>query len=174
VLRQYRHQAKDERQFAVAGIAEIKTHSTLVERLGADHFGIVGAVVGPAVIAQELPGKDHVGGGHRFAVGKAGRRIERKGDVTSRIVGIDGARKQTVERERLVVAARHQAFEHIAAQRLRRQAFNDEGIKAVERAEHSLHHAAAFGGIGVGIRHDGKIAGLGRLAVHGDGIGCLG
>ena len=174
VLGQYRHQAEDERQFAVAGVAEIETHGALIERLGAGDLGIIGAVIGPAVIAQKLPGKDHVGGCHRRAVGKARRRIEREGDITARIVGFDRAGEQAVERERLVVTARHQALEHVAAQRLRRQAFDDERIKTVERAEYALHHAAAFGRFGIRIRHHGKIAGQSRVAMHGDAVCRLG
>ncbi len=72
-------------------------------------------MIGPALVAQELPGKDDVLGGHRLAVGKPRRRIEHEGDVAAFRVGLDRAGDQPVERERLVEAARHQALDHVAA-----------------------------------------------------------
>ena len=77
--------------------------------------------------------------------------IEREGDVAARGVGLDRAGDQPVERERLVVAARHQAFDHVAADRLQRDAPDDQGIEAVEGAEHAVHQAAALGRGRIGI-----------------------
>ena len=115
---------------------------------GLHHFGVIGAVVRPAFVAQQLPGKNHVVGRHRRAVGKARRRIEREGDVAARGIGLDAFGEQAVERERLVIAARQQALDHVAADIGRRQALDDERIETVEGAEHALHQLAAFGRAG--------------------------
>ena len=83
---------------------------------------------------------------HRLAVGKARGGIERESDVAARRVGLDRAGEQPVERERLVVAARHQALDDVAADTCCSGAmpFDDERIEAVEGAEHALHQAAAL------------------------------
>ena len=104
------------------------------------------------------------------AVGETRRRIEPEGDVAPRIVGLDRARQQTVERERLVIAARHQAFDHVAADRLHGEALDDEGIEAVEGSKHALHQPAALRRIGIGIGQHGKAVRHCRRAVHGDGM----
>ena len=127
-------------------------------------------MVRPAVVAQQLPGEHDVVGSDRHAVGKMRRRIEREGDVASRIVGLDRARQQAVERERLVIAARHQAFDYIAADRLHGVALDDQRIEAVESAEHALDDAAAFRRIGIGIGHGREIVRQSRRAMHGDGV----
>ena len=173
MLRQDRHQPENERQFAVVAAAEVKTNAARVEFLGLGYLGIKGAVIGPAVIAQQLPGKNHIVGGHWDAVGKASRRIEGESDVAARLVGLDRARQQAVEGERLVIATRHQAFEDVAADRLGGETLDDERIEAVEGAEHALHHAAALRRIGIDIVGRGKPVGHRRSPVHGDGVGRL-
>ncbi len=96
------------------------------------------------------------------------RRIERESDVAPRIVGLDRARQQTVERERLVVAARHQALDDIAADRLHGETLDDQRIEAVEGAEHALGQPAALRRIGIDVGQRGEIARQRRRAVHGD------
>ena len=54
-------------------------------------------MVGTAVIAQELPGEDDVRGRHRSAVREVRRRIQREGDIASRVVRLDRAREQAIE-----------------------------------------------------------------------------
>ena len=157
MLRQHRHQPENKRQFAVVAAAEIEAHGARIERLGLGHFGVVGAVIRTAVIAQELPGKNHVRGRHRRAIGEVRRRIEPEGDVAARIVGLDRTRQQPVKRERFVVTARHQALDHVTAEVLHRETFDDERIEAVERAEHALHQPAALRSIRIGIGKLGKI-----------------
>ena len=127
-------------------------------------------MIGPAVIAQQPPREHHVVGGDRRAVGKVRRGIERECHVAARVVGFDGARQQAVERERLVVVARHQALDDVTAHRLHGEALHDEWIEAVESAEHALDDAAALRRIGIGIRQGDKILRHGRRAMHGDGI----
>ena len=105
------------------------------------------------------------------------RRIEPKGHVAARFVGLDCARQQPVKRERFVVTARHEAFDHVAAEVLDSETFDDERIEAVEGAEHALYQPAALRGVRIGIRKLDKIVRHGRGAVHGDGVsglcGCL-
>ena len=53
--RQDRHQAEDQRQFAVIGAAEIEPHGERVGRLGLCDLGIILAVIGAALVAQQFP-----------------------------------------------------------------------------------------------------------------------
>ncbi len=171
MLRQDRHQAEDQRQFAVVAAGEVEAHGARIETLGLADLGIIGAVIGPAVIAQQLPGEHDVVGRDRRAVGKMRRGVEPERDVAPRVVGLDRAREQAVEREGLVIAARHQTFEHVAADRLHGEALDDERIEAVERAEHALHQRSALGRVGIGVGRGDKILRHGRGAMHGDGVG---
>ena len=127
-------------------------------------------IVRPALVAQELPGKDHVVGGDRLAVGEFRGRIEREGDVGAVGVGFDRAGEQAVERERLVIAARQQALDHVAAHLRQREAFDDERVEAVEGAEHALRQPAALGRGRVGVAGMVEAGGQRRLAVHGDAV----
>ena len=151
VFSEHRHQAEDQRQFAIVGAGQIEAHGALGRRRRLDHLGVIDAVIRPAFVAQQLPGENHVIGRHRFAVGKTRRRIEREGDMASRGIGLHAVGEQAVKRERLVIAAREQAFDHVAADIGRRQAHDDERIKAVEGAEHSLHQLAALGCRRIGV-----------------------
>ena len=131
-------------------------------------------MVGPAFVAQQLPGEDDVLDGDRFAVGEFGRGIDVEGHVAALRIGLDRAGDQAVKRERLVIAARHQALDHVAADRRRGDSFDDERIEAVECAEHALHQAAALGRGRIGIGQAGETRGQCRLAMHGDGVSGLG
>jgi len=168
VFGENRHQAEDQRQFAIIGMGKIEADGVGIDDFGFFDLGVIGAVVRPAVIAKELPREDDVLGGDRNAVGKMRGGIKREGDEGPGIVGLDALRHQAVERERLVVPARHQAFDDIAADRLHGEALHDQRVEAVERAEHAFDHASAFRRLGVGVRHNGKIARHGGRAVHGD------
>ena len=170
MLRQHRHQADDQRQFAVVGAGKIEAHRARIARNRFDHLGVVGAVIGPALVAQQRPGKNNVIRCHRLAVGETRRRIEREGDIAARGVGLHAVGEQAVERERLVIAARQQALDHVAADIGRRQTHDDERIEAVESAEHALHQFAAFRRRRVGIARMAEVRGPCRFAVHGDGI----
>ena len=86
---QDRHQAEDQRQFAIVGAAEIEPHGERVERFGLCDFGIILAMVGTALVAQQGPGKQHVIGGDRLSVGETRPGVEAEGDVASRVVGFD-------------------------------------------------------------------------------------
>ncbi len=97
--------------------------------------------------------------------------IEREDHVAACRVGLDGLGQQAVQRERLVVAARHQAFDDIAADRLHREALDDQRIEAVEGAEHAFGQTAAFGRIRIDIRQGAKAIRQGSRAMHGDGGG---
>ncbi len=173
VLGQHRHQADDQRQFAVVGTGQVEAHRPRVDSLRLDHLGVVDAEIRPAAVAQQLPGEDHVVGRHRLAVGKARRRIEREADDVARGIGLDAFGEQAVERERLVIAARQQALDHIAADIDGGQPLDDERIEAVEGAEHPLHQLAALGRRRIGIARMAETGPPGRLAMHGDGVARL-
>src|SRR5215467_10328898 len=155
VFRQYRHQAEDQWKLAVVAPGQIEAYRMRADDLRLDHLGIIEAMVGAAPVAQELPGKDDVLWRHRLAIGKTRGRIEREGDEAARRVGVDRLGDEAVERERLVIAAGHQAFDHLArddvdiadqwaAHALRHQAARDEGIDALECSKHALNEAAAL------------------------------
>src|SRR5262249_44667829 len=88
-------------------------------------------------------------------------------------VSLDPACDQPVERKRLVIAARHQAFDDVAADRRRGDAFDDEGVEGVGGGKHALHQAAALRGRWVGIGEAAEVLGPCRRAVHGNGIASL-
>ena len=170
VFGQHRHQPDDQRQFAVVGAAEVEAHAALADDIGLDHLGVVNAVVGAAVVAQQLPGKHDVRRRDRLAVGKARRRIEREGDETARGIRFHALGQQAVKRERLVVATRQQALDHVIADIDGGQALDDERIEAVEGAEHALRQLAALWRRRVGIARMAEVGWPRRRAVHGDGV----
>ena len=173
MLGQDRHQAEDQRQFAVAGVAEIEPHRERVGRFGLCDLGIILAMVGTALVAQQGPGKQHVLGAHRLPVRETRQRIEMEGDVTPGVVGFHAFGQQAIQREGLVIAPRHQAFDHEAPldaypDLLHGDAPDDQRIEAVEGSEKALHQPAAFRRIGIGIGHMAEIGRQGRRAMHGD------
>ena len=128
MLRQDWHQAEDQRQFAVIGAGKVKARRERVGGIRLCHLGVILPVVGAALVAEQRPGEQHILGGDRLAVGEAGAGIEMEGDVASRIVGLDASREQPVKREGFVIAARHQAFDHEAADLLHRKTTDDQRI----------------------------------------------
>ncbi len=173
MARQDRHQAEDERQLAVGGAGEVEAHGPLGERSGAGDLDVIGAVIRTAVIPEQFPGEDDVGRGHRRAVGERCSGIEIERHIGPLGVGLDRAGQEAVQRERLVIAAHQQAFEHAATQLRRRESLDDEGIEAVERAEHAAHEAAALGRIGIDVAEGGEALRERRLSMHGDGMSGL-
>ena len=148
-------------------------------------LGIIDAVVGAALVTHELPGKYDVLRRHRLAVGEPRRRIELEGHIAARLIGVDVARDQPIERKRLVIAARHQAFDHLAAddvdvadQRgahaLSHQAARDEGIDAFKSSQYALNQAAALRCVGIDIAEMTEIGRECGLAMHRNGVARLG
>src|SRR5262249_52231309 len=111
----------------------------------------IGAMIWPAFIAQKLPGEDDVLGGDGFAVGELRGGGGGGSGVAAFGGGLGRKRGQTIKRKRVVLTTRHQVFDHVTADRRRRDTLYDEGIEAVEGAEHALYQAAALGCGGVGI-----------------------
>ena len=174
VLGQNRHQPEDQRQLAVVRSGEIEANGALADGFGAADLGIVCAVIRTTFVTQQLPREDHVLGRDRMPVGEFCPRIERKRRVAARRIGFDRLRQQTIERERLVEAARHQTLDDVAAHVLERQSFDDERIEAVEAADNARDQTAGFrrGRIDVAkMREAGRER---RTSVHGDRMGRLG
>ena len=73
-------------------------------------------MIGPALVAQQLPGKQHVLDCHRSAVGETSPRIEMEDHVSPRVVRLDPLGDQPVERERLIEPAREQTFDHVSCE----------------------------------------------------------
>ena len=170
MARQNRHQAEDQREFAILRATEIEPHRQWIRRLCLGYFRIICAVIRAALVAQQSPGEQYVGGGDRLAVGKARPRIEMKGDVASRLVGLDASGEKPIKRKGLIVAACHQAFDRKAPDLLNGQSAHDERVEAVEGAENALHQPSALWRIGVGIGHMRESGGQRRFAVHGDRV----
>lgn len=174
MLRQDRHQSEDQREFAIVRAGKVETHGAFVDDFRLRHLGIIGAEIRPAFVTQKLPREHHVLRRHRIAVGKSGARVDPEGDSATRVVGLHALRQQSVERERFVVAACQQTFDHVAADALCRQSLDDEGVETVEGAEHTLDQPTALGGRRVGIANVIEALGQGGVAVHGDGMAGLG
>ncbi|CEG08027.1 hypothetical protein BN961_01435 [Afipia felis] len=120
------------------------------------------------MVAHQLPGEQHILRGNGGAVREPCRRVDVEGDISAGVVGIDAVGEQAVERERLVVVARHQALDHVAADLLHRDAPHDEGIQAVERAEQAPGQAATFRSVWIGIGEILKVIWQRRFAMHGN------
>ena len=168
---QHRHQAEDQRQLAVIGAGQIEPHRERIGRVGLCDFGIILPVVGAALVAQQGPGKQHVIGGDRLAVGEARTGIETEGDVSSGVIGVDGFREQAVERKGFIIATCHQALDDKPSHLLDSNAAHDLGIEAVKGSQHPPDQAAALGRGWIGIGHVGEVGWQRRCTVHGDGVG---
>ena len=170
VLCQHRHKSDDERQFAVVSAGKVEAHRARIGRFGFGDLDVIGAEIWPAFVAQQLPGKNHVSRRHRLAVGEARRRIDPEADVGACGIGHDAVGQQAVERERLVVAAGEQAFDDVAPHIGSRQSFHDEGVEAVEGAEHALRQVPAFRCLRIGVGWMGEVRPPYRFPVHCDGM----
>src|SRR5262249_24671900 len=124
----------------------------------------------PPFVAEGLPRENHVPGADRRSVGKLRGGIEVKGNVAALRVSLDPPCDQPVERKRLVIAARHQAFDDVAADRRRGDALYDEGVGGVEGAKEPLHQTATLSGISVGRREAAEALGPWGRAMHGNGM----
>ncbi len=76
-----------------------------------------------------------------------------EGDITALIVRLDAFCQQTVERESLVIAPRHQALDHETAYLLHGETPDNQGVEAVEGSENPLYQPAAFRRTRIGIGH---------------------
>src|SRR5947208_13788972 len=166
VLCQHGHQSEDERKLSVLTAGEIEAHGPFADWFGFGDLGVIGAMIGPSLVAQKLPREDHILRSDWRSVGELPGGVEVEGHVAALGVGLDAPRNQSVKREWLVIAARHQTFDHVAANGRWSDPFHNEGIEAVEGAEHALHEAAALGCGGFRIRQVSKTLWPGRRTVH--------
>ena len=97
-----------------------------------------------------------------------------EGDGAAVLRNLDAFRNQSVECERLVAAARHQALVHVLANVTGGHAPDDESIEAVEGAERTQHEPAALRGGGIGIGKMLEPRRMLRRSMHGDGVHRLG
>ena len=89
-------------------------------------------------------------------------------DDAARGIGLDRLRQQAVEREWFVVAARHQTFDHVTPDLLQRDAFDDEGIEAVEAAEHAFHQSAPLRRVRIDVSEVIETGRVGGRTMHRD------
>ena len=93
-----------------------------------------------------------------------------EGDIGSRVVGLDAPGEQAVKRERLVIAARHQALDHVASDLLNGETPDDQRIEAVEGSEQPPGQPSALRRVRIGVGHVGEIGGQSGRAVHRDRV----
>jgi hypothetical protein len=89
-------------------------------------------------------------------------------DVASLGVGFDAFRQQAIEREGLVIAARHQAFDDVAADLLNRDPFTMKGLRLSKVPSRPKMIRPPFGAPGLAIGHAGEPRRQRRGAVHRD------
>src|SRR5271169_75404 len=94
-------------------------------------------------------------------------------DITSWVVGFYALGQQTVQRESLVIAPRHQAFNDKAPDLLDRNSLHDKGVETVEGPEKALNQPATFWRVWVGVRHMHEIGRQGWRAMHCDRVALL-
>ena len=169
VARQHRHQPQEQRQLAVAGAGEVEADRSGVGRLDPPHLPEGLALLRPALGLQQIEGEAHVVGRDRRAVREARAGIEVEGREGAGVVGVQPPRDEAVEREGLVLRARHQGLEDHRVQPLGgRAGLEVEGVQAVEGAEQAQAQPSALGRIRVGVGEMGEVVGQGGGAVHGD------
>jgi hypothetical protein len=177
---QYRHQGEDQRQFTVRRTAEIEPHRERIEHFGPCDLGIILAMIGTSLVAQQSPGEQHVVGEYGLAIRETSFGIEAEGDVTPGIIRLDGFGQQAIQREGLVNATRHKALKHEPSferkppDLLHGDAPDNEGVEAIESSEHAFHQPAALRRIGIGVGHMGEIGRQGRRTVHRDRVALAG
>ena len=168
MFRQDRHQSHDQRHLAVAIAIECELHLAFARLFGAGDFLVIGAVVGTAMIAQRLEGEDHVIDRDRRAVGELGLRVQRELDGAPVLRHVDRLGDQPIEREGLVIGARHQALIDEVADALGGDAFDDEGIETVEGPAPGEDQPAALWRVRIDVGKGGETLLGPRLAMHGD------
>jgi hypothetical protein len=164
------HQPHDQRHFAVAIGRENQFYAALADPDDLFDLGIVAAVIGTALLTQQLQRKDHILHRHRMAVRKARLRIQGEGDPGAVLRGLDAFRQQAVKRKRLVIGAGKQTLIDIFAPARRGIALDDQRIEAVEGALDAEHGATAARRRWVDIVEMSKAGGIFRLAMHGDPV----
>ncbi|MNX74409.1 hypothetical protein D3C86_1058460 [compost metagenome] len=150
MLGQHRQLAEDQRQLAVVGVLELEQHG---QRVFGDHFShvaVVAAVHRRAVLGQHLEAEHHVLGAYRMAIMEAcfGAQVEAHPGVVRGF--LDQAGDQAVLGERLVQALLGQGVVDVA-DIVRRHAFADERVEAVEAAETGLTENPALGRVRVDV-----------------------
>ena len=167
--RQHRHQSQEQRQLAVADAGEVEANRQRVGRLDPFHLPEGLALLRPTLGLEELEGEAHVVRRDHRAVREARQGIEVEGREGTGVVGVHAFRDQAVEREGLVLRARHQGLEHHRVQPLGgRAGLEVEGVQAVEGAEQAQAQPPSLGRVRVGVGEVGEAVGQGGSAVHGD------
>src|SRR5262245_5096239 len=168
MLRQHRHKSDDERQFAVVSIGKIEAHRACIGRFGFGDLDVVSPEIRPTFIAQQFPGKNHIGRRHRFAVREAGGRIDAETDIRARRICRYAIGQQAVQRERFVVTASKEAFDDVAPHVGGWQSFHDEGVEAIEGAEHAVRQVPALRCLRIDVGRMAETRPPCRFPMHGD------
>ena len=170
--RQHRHEAEVHREFAVLDAREVEADRLGIGRVDGTDLGEGLALLRPAVGLQQVEGEADVVRRDRPAVREARRRIEAERRKGAGVVGLDRTGDQAVEREGLVLRARHQGLEDHGVQPLGgRAGLEVEGVQAVESAEHAEPQPAALRRVGIGVGELPEVRRERRGAVHRDGGG---
>ena len=120
------------------------------------------------MIAQRLVREDHVVDRDRRPVGELGFRVQGELDGAPVLRHVDRLGDQPVEREGLVIGARHQALIDEVADALGGDTLDDEGVETVERPAPGQDQPAALWRVRIDVGEGGETLHGPRLAMHGD------
>jgi invasion protein IalB len=168
-LRKNRHHCKGERQFAIIGAGEVVSHGQRVGRLDAFDRAVSGALLGTALLSQQIEGESDIGRRDRAAVGKFRLRIKAESHVFARGVRFDRLRDQPIERERLIGGTKHEGLINVPRQALRRaERLDVVRIQTVESPQKGEIQPAAFRRVGIGVGQVVEIRAERGRAMHSD------
>ena len=168
-LREYRHEAHDERHLAIGVGAEDKLHRPGAGTLDPRDPRIVQPMVRASLVAQGLERKYHVIDGDRRAVVKTRLGPQGESDPRAVVGDLDGLGDQPVEREGLVPCALEQALEDVLTAGWGHP-LDDIRIERIETAGDRHAQDAALGSVRIDIIEIAEVGAVFRRPVHGDSI----
>ena len=165
MLRQYRHLAQDQRQFAVAVGREVEHHAQRPLDRDVGDVGIILPVERPALLPQGVEGPGDILGRNRLAVVEAGFGAQFEGHRSAVRRQLDHRGEMAIGRAVLVGRGAQQGV--VNARDIGGAATDDEGIEAIEGADRRHHDVAALRRIRVHVGEIGKVRRQRGRAEHG-------
>ena len=154
--------------------SKVNAHRRCRQPLGLRHLGEIRAVIGPAFLLQDLQGEQHILRRNRRPVGEVRLGIEVEGYRRTILRHLHALSDQSVERERLIERARHQALVDEVADARNGLALDDQRIETVEGAKARHRQAPSFGRCRIDVGEVMKARSQRRCAVHGNAVQRLG
>ncbi len=148
MLRQDRDLAGDQRQFAIAGLAEDEPDGAFAHLLGPDDAPVIEPVEGLALALQGVEREDHVIDGDRLAIVPARLGPQGEGDPGPVLGPFDSFGDQPVLGERLVLAGDGEALRIDAGGGI---AADDVGVERIEGAGDAEAHQPPLRGVRIDV-----------------------